>query len=144
MEHTVKGDAPKSAGTEHTTRTVHVSGTEHHTEHHAEHHKRRRTSSKGARRLTEIDRRVSKAVRRVTRAVDNGVDSYIEHRDKSADSRRDGPIVDFVENVSYGVSKTVSEASPILHDIAEAWNTRRMRSQMRRFARSFGSIPFLG
>jgi hypothetical protein len=133
MEHT-KTDAT-NAGTEQTARTtVHVSGT---------HHKKR-TSSKGIRRLTEIDRRVSKAVRRVTRAVDNGVDSYIEHRDKSAENRKDGPVVDFVENVSYGVSKTISEASPVLHDIAEAWNTRRFRSQVRRVARTLTSIPFFG
>jgi hypothetical protein len=135
MEHTSKSDT--TAGTEHSTpTTVHVSGT---------HHKNKRTtSSRGMRRLTEIDRRVSKAVRRVTRAVDNGVDTYIEHRDKSAETRRDGPVVDFVENVSYGVSKTISEASPVLHDIAEAWNTRRFRRQMRRVARTLTTIPFFG
>ncbi len=135
MEQTVKGDATASAGTEHTSRTVHLSGTG---------HKKRKTSSRGVRRLTDIDRRVSKAVRRVTRAVDNGVDTYIEHRDKSAATRRDGPVVDFVENVSYGVSKTISEASPILHDIAEAYNTRRLRRQLRRVARAFTNIPLFG
>lgn len=136
MEHTSKSDAT-TAGTEHATpHTVHVSGTLH--------KKKRTSSSRGMRRLTEIDRRVSKAVRRITRAVDNGVDTYIEHRDKSADTRRDGPVVDFVENVSYGVSKTISEASPVLHDIAEAWNTRRVRRQMRRVARTLTTIPFFG
>jgi|SRR5271165_3971283 len=135
MEQTVKGDATHSAGTEHTARVVHVAGTQ---------HKRRRTSSKGVRRLTQIDRRASKAVRRVTRALDSGIDTYIEHRDKSAETRRDGVVVDFVENVSYGMSRAISEASPILHDIAEAWNTRRFRKQMRSVARAFTSIPFFG
>jgi predicted RNA-binding protein with PUA domain len=102
------------------------------------------TSSRGARRLTEIDRRVTKAVRRVTRALDRGVDTYIEHRDKSKESRKDGVIVDFVENVSYGVSRALSEASPLVHDVAEAFNTRRVRTQIRSAARTFGSIPFVG
>ena len=133
MEQTVKGEAT----VEHTPTTVHVSGAA---------HKRTRTSSRGVRRITRIDRHLSKAARRVTRAVDNGVDTYIEHRDKSAANRKDGVVVDFVENVSYGLSKTISEASPLLHDLAETWNTRRMRRQMRRFARtfSFNSIPFFG
>lgn len=107
-------------------------------------HRKKRTSSRGSRRLNQIDRRVAKAVRRVTRALDRGVDTYIEHRDKSKESRKDGVIVDFVENVSYGVSRTLSEASPLVHDVAEALNTRRLRSQIRRAARTFGGIPFVG
>lgn len=107
-------------------------------------HRKTGTSSRGSRRLTEIDKRVSKAVRRVTRALDRGVDTYIEHRDKSKESRKDGVLVDFVENVAYGVSRAVSEVSPVVHDVAEAINTRRFRSQIRRAARTFGSIPFIG
>jgi hypothetical protein len=107
-------------------------------------HRKKGTSSRGARRLTEIDKRVTKAVRRVTRALDRGVDTYIEHRDKSKESRKDGVIVDFVENVSYGVSRALSEASPLVHDVAEAFNTRRVRTQIRSAARTFGSIPFVG
>ena len=107
-------------------------------------HRKKGTSSRGARRLTEIDKRVTKAVRRVTRALDRGVDTYIEHRDKSKETRKDGVIVDFVENVAYDVSRAVSEVSPVVHDVAEAINTRRFRSQIRRAARTFGSIPFVG
>lgn len=140
MEHTVKGEGEHTktvhvSATVSTPRTVHVTRTV---------HKRKKSSSRGVRRFTEIDRRVSKMARRVSRAVDNGVDSYMEHRDKSAETRKDGPLVDFVENVSYGASKTISEASPILHDIAEAWNTRRLRKQISRAARSFTYIPFFG
>jgi hypothetical protein len=107
-------------------------------------HRKKGTSSRGSRRLTQIDRRVTKAMRRVTRALDRGVDTYIEHRDKSKGARKDGVIVDFVENVSYGVSRTLSEASPLVHDVAEAINTRRLRSQIRSAARTFGGIPFIG
>jgi hypothetical protein len=107
-------------------------------------HRKKGTSSRGSRRLTEIDKRATKAVRRVTRALDSGIDTYIEHRDKSKEARKDGVIVDFVENVSYGVSRAISEASPLVHDVAEAINTRRVRSQIRRAARLFGSIPLIG
>jgi DNA topoisomerase VI subunit B len=107
-------------------------------------HRKKGTSSRGSRRLTEIDRRVSKAVRRVTRALDRGLDTYMEHRDKSKEARKDGVIVDFVENVSYGVSRALSEASPLVHDVAAAINTRRLRSQIRSAARTFGSLPFVG
>jgi hypothetical protein len=105
---------------------------------------RTRTSSRGSRRLTEIERRVSKATRRVSKAVYHGVDTYIDHRDQSKERRRDGAIVDFVENVSYGVSKAISEASPVLHDAAEALNTRRFRQQIRRIARGFARLPLVG
>jgi hypothetical protein len=107
-------------------------------------HRKKGTSSRGSRRLVEIDRRVAKAMRRVTRALDRGIDTYIEHRDKSKEARKDGVIVDFVENVSYGVSRAMSEASPLVHDVAEAINTRRLRSQIRRAARTFGSLPLVG
>lgn len=132
MEHTVKADTATSTEPPITVNVV-------------THEKHRAgTSSRGTRRLTDIEKRVTKAVRRVTRALDSGVDTYIEHRDKSKANRKDGVIVDFVENVSYGVSRAVSEASPIIHDVAEAINTRRLRSNIRRAARTFGSIPFVG
>jgi hypothetical protein len=105
---------------------------------------RKRTSSRGTRRLTDIDRRVSKALRRITRAADHGIDTYIDHRDKSEEKRRDGVVVDFAENVSYGMSQAISEASPVLHDVTEAFNTRRVRKQIRRIARGFRAIPLFG
>ena len=143
MDQTVKADAEKSSGSSERKTVVLgrpvvlVLKRERRT-------KGSRTSSRGTRRLTEIDRRASKALRRVTRALDHGIDSYIEHRDKSKEKRRDGAVVDFVENVSYGVSKTLSDASPVLHDVAEALNTRRWRKQTRRIARAFARIPLIG
>jgi hypothetical protein len=106
--------------------------------------KRKGTSSRGTRRMTEIERRVTKALRRISRAADHGVDTYIDHRDQSAENRRDGVVVDFAENLSYGISQAISEASPVLHDVAEALNTRRVRKQIRRAARGFRSIPLFG
>ena len=106
--------------------------------------RKKRSSSRGTRRLTDIDKRVSKAVRRVTRALDHGVDSYMDHRDRSREKRRDGAVVDFAVNVSHGFSKALSEASPLVTDVTKAWTTNRLRRQIRSVARTFGSIPFFG
>lgn len=103
-----------------------------------------KTSSRGARRFAGIDKRVSKAIRRVTRSMDHGIDTYIDHRKKSARRRKDGDAVDFFENVSYGVSTALSEVSPVLHDVGEAMNTRRMRKQIRRMVRGISRIPLFG
>jgi hypothetical protein len=138
MEHTVKVEETIPVDTESPAHpTVRVLKLEHVKTN-------KKTSSRGTRRLKDIDRRVSKALRRVTRSLDHGVDSYSEHRDKSSAKKKDGPVVDFAVNVSYGVSKAISEASPLLTDLTEALNTRSMRTQMRRVARTFGSIPIFG
>jgi len=92
--------------------------------------------------MSEIERRVSRALRRVTRAMNHGMNTYIDQRNDSRDRRKDGVVVDFMENVSYGVSKTMAEASPLVHDLAEAWNTRMLRRQMRTAARTFRLVPF--
>lgn len=97
-------------------------------------------SSKASRRLDDVEGRLSKSVRRVSKAVDRGVDTYIEARDKSASKRKDGAIVDFYENVSKGVARTISESTPVLTDFAEALNTRRLRKGIRSVLRG---IPVL-
>jgi hypothetical protein len=101
-------------------------------------------SSHGGDRLTDIESRVSKAAHRITRSFDRGVSTYLTERDKSKANRRDGAIVDIFENLSKGVAETVSEVSPVLTDVAEAFNTKNARRQIRRVARTFGRLPFIG
>ena len=129
MEHTAKHDTAAAPAAEAPAETPH--------------HKNAGTSSKGTRRLMEIDRRVTKAVRRVTKALDSGVSEYSERRDKSKVARKDGVVTDFVENVAYGMSKAVSKASPLIHDAAELVNSAPVRKQVRKVARTFGKIPFI-
>jgi hypothetical protein len=104
---------------------------------------KKKSSSKGARRLMDIEKRVSKSFRRVAQALDRGAETYVEHRDKSKAKRQDGPLVDFGENVAAGVVKTINEASPIISDVAETLNSRVVRTQIRRAARTFGAVPFV-
>jgi hypothetical protein len=96
-------------------------------------------SSRASKRLDDIEDRFSKSVHRVAKAVDRGVDTYIEARDKSKRERRDGAIVDFYENVSKGVARTISDSAPVLTDFAEAVNSRRVRKGIRAFLRV---LPF--
>jgi hypothetical protein len=102
--------------------------------------KKKRGSSRTARRLEDVEKRLSKAARRVSRGVRNGVEEYIDNRDRSERKRRDGALVDFFENVSKGTARAISESSPVLTDFAEALNTRRMRKQIRRTLRSIPMI----
>jgi hypothetical protein len=101
-------------------------------------------TSHGADRLADIESRVSKSLHRITRSYDRGVSTYLTERDKSGAERRDGAIVDLAENASKGVAETISGISPVLTDIAEAFNTKNARRQIRRVARTFGRIPFVG
>jgi|SRR6266404_2352837 len=98
--------------------------------------KKKRGSSRAARRLAFIESRTSKSVQRVSKAVENGVSTYLDKRDKSAGKRRDGALVDFYENAAAGISKAVSESSPVLSDFAEIANSRRSRKLIRKVVRA--------
>jgi hypothetical protein len=80
----------------------------------------------------------------MSKSVESGVSTYLTGRDESKAKRRDGAIVDLFENVSKGLAETISEASPVLTDVAEALNTKSTRRQIRRLARTFGRLPFVG
>lgn len=101
-------------------------------------------TSHGSDRLTDIESRVSKSLSRITKAYDKGVSTYLSERDKSSAERRDGAIVDLFENASKGVAETISGVSPVLTDVTKTFNTKGARRQIRRIARTFGRIPFIG
>jgi hypothetical protein len=106
--------------------------------------RRGKTSSKRTRRLQRVERGVAKAFHRVARAADHGTSEYLDARDRSADRRKDGALVDIYENVARGVSKAVSEASPALIDVAKAYNTKKGRRQMRGFLKGLPRLPIIG
>jgi hypothetical protein len=97
--------------------------------------KKKRGSSKAARRLEYYEKRMSKSARRVSRGIKNGVDTYIDNRNRSERRRKDGAILDFCENSAKGIAKAISESSPILTDAAKALNTKKMRKQIKQFLR---------
>jgi hypothetical protein len=102
--------------------------------------KKKRGSSRTTRRLADIERQFSRAARRVSKGCKNGWDEYLDNRDRSQRRRRDGAIVDYYENMSKGIARAISEASPALTDIAKAFNSKRMRKQIRRALRPLPMI----
>lgn len=102
--------------------------------------KRKKGSSRSSRRLEDIERHLSKAVRRVSKGVKNGVDTYIDNRDRSERKRRDGALVDFCVNSAKGTARALSESSSVLTDLTRTWNTRRMRKQLRKALRPIPMI----
>jgi hypothetical protein len=103
----------------------------------------RSSSSKGARRLEKAEKILSRSVQRMTRAINKGMGTYMNRKEKSNQRRRDGALVDIMENVAAGFSKTIARSSPILIDIASNLNTRQHRKRVRDIASIFGRIPFL-
>lgn len=102
--------------------------------------RRKKHSSRTTRRLSEIERQFSKAARRISKGCKNGWDEYLDQRDRSECRRRDGALVDYYENMAKGASRAISEASPALTDIARAFNSKRMRKQIRRALRPLPMI----
>jgi hypothetical protein len=92
--------------------------------------------------VQRLERGVAKASRRVGRAVYEGLDLYLERRDRSADKRRDGAIRDALKNWSKGWSKTLREASDAPYDVFKAFNTKAVRRTVKFGVRSF-AFPFL-
>jgi hypothetical protein len=103
---------------------------------------RRRDSASG--RMEDIEYRFSKALRRVTEAADDGMSDYIKARDDSNRRRKDGWFVDIFENIAKGVSKAVSEASPALVDVTEAYSSRPNRRLMRDILETAPRLPIIG
>lgn len=97
--------------------------------------KRKKGSSQAAKRLEYYEKRLAKSARRVSRGIKNGVDTYIDNRNRSERKRRDGAILDLCENSAKGIAKAISESSPVLTDYAKAMNTKKLRKQIRQFLR---------
>jgi hypothetical protein len=53
-------------------------------------------------------------------------------------------LVDFYENIARGLSVGLSEANPVIVDVAQAVNTRTMRRQIRRTLAGLPRIPLFG
>lgn len=108
--------------------------------------KKKKKTSRGLRDVQRAERRLSKSTDRVAKAVRKGTRTYRKRRNKSARKRRDGALTDMVINVAEGTSDALASASPILVDITKAFNTKRMRREVRRQVRAASRlvrVPFL-
>lgn len=97
--------------------------------------KKKKGSSQTSRRLADFERQFSRAARRISKGCKNGWDEYLDQRDKSERKRRDGALTDYYVNMAKGASRAISESSSALTDVAKAFNSKRMRKQMRKSLR---------
>jgi hypothetical protein len=104
--------------------------------------KRKRKYSRGLKEIQQASRGLSKAGRTIARAVEAGVSRYVREENKSSRKRRDGALLDVLENAGDGLSKAVREASPISKQVFRALNRKSVRKQVRAVVRTFAS-PFL-
>jgi len=58
--------------------------------------------------------------------------AYRSRRDRSAEKRRDGAVLDFAENVARAPEKFVVQISKIPRDLIESRTHKRMRKRMRK------------
>jgi hypothetical protein len=104
--------------------------------------KRKRKYSRGLKDAQRWEHGIAKGSRRVGRAVYEGLDLYLERRDRSADKRRDGAIRDALKNWSKAASKTLREAADAPYDVFKAFNTKSVRRTVKFGVRSL-ALPFL-
>jgi hypothetical protein len=97
---------------------------------------------KYSRGLGDVQRLEGDAVnvaQKVAKAMSKGIDTYQRERDKSARSKRDGAIEDFINNSAKASSASMKEASDIPIDVADSLSRtsagKSLRRGLRRSAR---------
>lgn len=100
---------------------------------------KKKGNSKAFRDAQKTESDLAKVSEKAARAVAKGAKVYNQARKKSADKKRDGALRDFGSNLAEGLSESISRASSIPVDIADALNTKSARRMLRgqmRLARS--------
>jgi hypothetical protein len=100
--------------------------------------------TRGLRTIQCAENRLTKAGRTLAEALEEGLNTYREERKKSAEKKRDGALVDFVDNFAAGFAEAQKEAAPASEDIITAFSTKRTKKQFRRAVRTLSSFfPFI-
>ena len=86
----------------------------------------KRRYSKRWKSVQRVERGTTKAVRRLANAVTEGVNVWIDERDKSASRRRDGAVRDARKNFRRALRKTVRKASEAPADVFDALTQARV------------------
>jgi len=99
-----------------------------------------RRYSTGLKNVQVSERHLSRAIHRVARSLENGLEAYEEARDESANSTRDGAIVEFIPNVAEGLSSVLETLTPLPQDLAKALYPTRARRVVRSASRLVGGV----
>jgi len=104
----------------------------------------RGSRTRGMRTMQTVERRLSRGGRKLAQALADGMKKYQKQRNKSAKDRKDGAILDFVDNLGAGFAEAQRQAAPASEDIITAFSTKRTRKQFRRAVRALSSyFPFV-
>jgi hypothetical protein len=76
--------------------------------------------SKRWKNVRKIEKGVTKSARRVSDAISDGINVWIERRDKSAGKKKDGDLRDLTKNLNKAVRKTVRKASKAPADVFDS------------------------
>lgn len=93
--------------------------------------KKKRKYSRGTRSIQEFERGVSRASRDIGKAVAKGLAVYVDRREASSRKKRDGAMLDMVNNVGKAVGKGIKRGADAPYEFAKAINTKRFSKQVR-------------
>ena len=82
--------------------------------------KKKKKYSRNRRTIQELEVGLTDSARRLSKAVKDGLDTYIDERDKSARKKRDGAIRDLLRNQSKAMRKGLTVAAEAPADFMDA------------------------
>lgn len=97
----------------------------------AEGKKKKRKTTRGLRDVQTVARRMTKTGHRLARAVEQGIATYRERSEASAEEKRDGALRDLPRNAAEGVSVTLRKASRLPVDLVDAVDVPTTRRLVR-------------
>lgn len=98
--------------------------------------RRRVRRSRGLRTIQFAENRLTRAGHTLADALEEGLSTYRRKRRKSAERKKDGALLDAVDNFARGFGDAQEVAAPASEDIITAFSTKRIKKQMRRAARA--------
>jgi len=105
---------------------------------------KRKRRSRGLRNLDTALNRLTRSGKKLAGAVDDGFKTYRDERKKSARKKKDGAILDLVNNVADGVAKAQEKSGGATKDLLTVFCTKRTKKRVRRAAKNIGAfVPFI-
>lgn len=105
---------------------------------------KRKRRSRGLRNLDTTLNRLTRSGKKLATAVDDGFKTYRDERKKSARKKKDGALLDLVNNVAEGVSKAQKKSGGATRDLLTMFSTKRTKKRVRRAAKNIGAfMPFM-
>ena len=100
--------------------------------------------SRGLRSVDTALNRLTSAGSKLATAVDKGFETYRDERKKSAQKKKDGALLDLMNNVAEGVKVAQENSGGATKDLLTMFWTKRNKKQFRKLARSVSSlVPFI-